>query len=423
MTLIRTGLMNAIAVVIKLLTLVGINKLLAVYVGPAGYAALGQFQNAITMITSFASGAINTGVTKYTAEYYEDEEKQRLVWRTAGTIAACGSLITALIIVLLRKPLAVWFLHDEAYSGVFLWFAASLLFFVFNALFLAVMNGKKEIERYVATNSAGSVFALLVTSFLAVQYGLYGALIALAVFQSFAFSVSLLLCYRAKWFRLSYMIGKFDKQIAKKLGKYTLMSLTTAVSIPISHIFIRKHLGETLGWDTAGYWEAIWRLSSAYLLLVTTTLSVYYLPRLAELKSSLELKKEIIQSYKIILPVVALGALLIYLLRDLIISLLFTSEFYPVRELFLGQVIGDVLKIGSWILAYMMLSKAMTSYFIVTEILFSFTLYVAVVLMTDSWGLQAATWAYALNYLIYWLVMYFLIFRNLESDSILCAQS
>ncbi len=57
MTLIKTSLLNAIAVVIKMLTLLGINKILAVYVGPTGYAALGQFQNAVQMITTFGSGA------------------------------------------------------------------------------------------------------------------------------------------------------------------------------------------------------------------------------------------------------------------------------------------------------------------------------------------------------------------------------
>ncbi|MGE4416327.1 MAG: O-antigen translocase, partial [Marinobacterium sp.] len=81
MTLIKTSLLNGIAVVIKMLTLLGLNKILAIYVGPAGYAALGQFQNAVQMITTLASGAINTGVTKYTAEYHEDEAKQHAVWR------------------------------------------------------------------------------------------------------------------------------------------------------------------------------------------------------------------------------------------------------------------------------------------------------------------------------------------------------
>lgn len=63
------------------------------------------------------------------------------------------------------------------------------------------------------------------------------------------------------------------------------MAVTSAVCVPVSHILVRNHLGETFGQEYAGYWEAMWRLSAAYLMLVTTTLSVYYLPMLSELKS------------------------------------------------------------------------------------------------------------------------------------------
>ena len=110
MTLIKTSLLNGVAVVIKMLTLLGLNKILAIYVGPSGYAALGQFQNAVQMITTFASGAINTGVTKYTAEYYDDEARQHTVWRTAGTIALIGSLTTAVVVIAFNQRLAGWFL-------------------------------------------------------------------------------------------------------------------------------------------------------------------------------------------------------------------------------------------------------------------------------------------------------------------------
>ena len=59
MTLIKTSLLNGIAVLVKLLTLLGLNKILAIYVGPAGYAVLGQFQNAVQMITTLTSSSIS----------------------------------------------------------------------------------------------------------------------------------------------------------------------------------------------------------------------------------------------------------------------------------------------------------------------------------------------------------------------------
>lgn len=406
MTLIKTSLLNGIAVIIKMITLLGINKVLAVYVGPAGYAALGQFQNAVQMITAFASGAINTGVTKYTAEYHQDEARQRLVWRTAGTIALIGSLLTAVIIATLNRPLAAWFLKDASYGGVFLWFAATLVLFTFNTLLLAILNGKKEIARYVLANIAGSIFALVVTSIMAIRYGLYGALVALAVYQSLTFFVTLLLCYKAPWFKISHFIGGVDKETALNLAKYTAMALTSAACVPVSHILARNYLGETFGWQAAGYWEATWRLSTAYLMLVTTTLGVYYLPRLAELKVSAEIAKEIRNGYKLILPVAALSGFIIYVLRDAIVEFLFTSSFLPMTELFAWQVLGDTLKVGSWILSYLMLSKAMFKLFMLSEILFAALFVMLTIFLTSKFGLKGVAIAHAVNYAFYWLFMW-----------------
>ncbi|MFH4150967.1 O-antigen translocase, partial [Acinetobacter baumannii] len=91
------------------------------------------------------------------------------------------------------------------------------------------------------------------------------------------------------------------------------------------------------------------RLSAAYLMLVTTTLGIYYLPRLSELSKLEEIKSEVYLGYKFIFPLAIAGGLIIYGLRDWIITLLFTKSFLPMRDLFLWQMTGDSLKIGSWI--------------------------------------------------------------------------
>ena len=400
MTLIKTSLLNGIAVVIKMLTLLGINKILAIYVGPAGYAALGQFQNAIQMITTFASGAVNTGVTKYTAEYYEDEKKQRTVWGTAGTISVIGSVLTGLLVIFFRKPLAGWFLKDESYSDVFFWFAVTLIFFVFNTLLLAILNGKKEIHRYVIANIAGSLFSLLVTSFMAIQYGLYGALVALAIYQSLAFFVTFLLCYQASWFKLSYMFGGIEKDSAKNLAKYTAMALTSAACVPVSHIIIRNYLGETLGWDAAGYWEAMWRLSAAYLMMITTTLTVYYLPRFSELSNFSDVKNEVASGLKFLLPASVLLCLFIYYFQDIIVKILFSDDFSGMKELFHFQLIGDFLKITSWIFGFVFVSKSKFKLYMFIEIYFSMQFVMLTIFLIDSIGFRGVALAHTINYAI-----------------------
>jgi PST family polysaccharide transporter len=389
-----------------MMTLLGLNKILAVYVGPAGYAALGQFQNAMQMISTLASGAINTGVTKYTAEYHEDEARQRAVWQTAGTIALSGSVLISVLVFAFRTELARWFLADESLAPVFGWFAATLVLFVFNTLLLAILNGKKDIRRYVVANIAGSVFALLVTSAMVMQWGLMGALVGFAVYQSLAFFVTLALCVKTSWFRLGHLYGRMDKAVAKNLAKYTVMALTTTATVPLSHILIRNHLGENLGWEAAGYWEAMWRLSGAYLMLVTTTLSVYYLPRLSELKSGADIRREIMAGYRLILPVSVVCALLVYLFRHFIIDTLFSAAFLPMETLFFWQLVGDVLKIASWLLGFVLTAKAMLGLYVLSEVAFAMLFYLLIFQMTAFMGLEATAIAHSVVYSLHLAFMF-----------------
>ena len=408
MTLIKTGLLNSIAVVIRVLTLLGLNKLLAVYVGPAGYAVIGQFQNAITMFTAFTAGAVSNGVVKYTAEHHEDEARQHDVWRTAGTLTLCSTIVAGVLIALFSKSLASIFLGDVAHADVFRWFAAGLLLYAFNVLLLAILNGKKEVPSFVMANIAGSLLSLVLVFVLVSTMGLKGALIGFAVYQSAAFFVTLGICWRKPWFRMEYLLGPVNKTVVKSLSGYVLMAITSAVCVPVSHILIRNHLGDTFGLDYAGYWEAMWRLSAAYLMLVTTTLGVYYLPRLSELKTTESIRQEILQGYRIILPVAILCSICVYLLRDQIIVILFADSFVGMRSLFAPQLLGDTLKIGSWILAYLMLGKAMFKVYVITEVVASAGFVVLTIVMTRFWGFEGVSLAYALSYFLYWIGLAFI---------------
>ena len=391
-----------------------LNKILAVYLGPTGYAAIGQFQNFIQMVTTFAGSAINTAVVKYTAEYHEDESKQRAIWKTAGSIIFLFSLIFAFLILIFQGQLSLYIFHSLKYQTVFIWFAVFLIFFNFNTLFLAILNGKKEILKLVLANIAGSLFALIITSVLAIKLHLYGALVALSIYQSIAFIVTLFLCYRANWFKFSSLLGKIDLEITKKFSSFILMALVSAICVPLSQILIRAYLTQEFSLAYAGYWEAMIRLSTVYLMLVTTTLGVYYLPRLSELNKIDEIKKEVYLGYKFLFPLTVIGGIIVFVLRDWIINLLFTPSFAPMQDLFFWQMMGDALKIGSWILAYLMLSKAMTKLYISTEIIFTLSLIALTYVCTQFFGFKGVSIAHLINYGMYWIVISLFIFKQLK---------
>ena len=414
MNLLKTSALNGIAVLIKTATMFILNKILAVYVGPSGYAVIGQFQNFIQIVTAFAGSSVNTAVVKYTAEYYEDEQKQKSIWRTAGSLVLLLSIITSFIIILFQKRLSLYIFQSYEYQSVFLWFGIFLIFFNFNTLFLAILNGKKEIPRFVIANISGSLFSLIITGLLAIKFGLYGALIALSIYQSVTFFVTFFLCYSSDWFKVEYLFGKIDLDVLKNMSKFALMAITSIFFGNIAQIILRNIIIAEYDITYAGYWDGMNRLSGGYLMFASTILGVYYLPRLSELKKYEDIVKEIKNGYKIILPLAALLSLIIYLFQDFIIKILFTEQFLPMKELVLWQLIGDVVKIGSWIISFMMLSKAMTKIFIITEAFFALSIIPLSLLFINYFGFKGIAIAFALNCLLYWIVCSFLSLKKLK---------
>ncbi len=107
------------------------------------------------------------------------------------------------------------------------------------------------------------------------------------------------------------------------------------------------------------------------------------------------------------MPIVIIMALGIYLLKDIIIRVLFTESFSPMGELFLYQLIGDVVKISAVLLGYIMVAKAMTKLYIISELVFVVSFVALSVLFMNIYGLIGVTMAFMINYLIYVVFLYF----------------
>lgn len=409
MSLLKTSLLNGIAVVVRMGTGLVLNKIFAIHVGPQGFAAIGQLQNFIAMVTTFASGAVNTGVTKYTAEYHDQPQRKEQLFRTAGTLTLAGSLIVGVLLILLSSQLNYWLFGDQNYREVLVWLAACLLLISLNALLLAVLAGQKEVRRYVLANIASSLLGLAASGTLAWIFGLRGALIALSLGQALALLATMFLCRRLDWCRWSAFVGGVDKDTVRMLGRFVAMALASAMLAPATQMIIRSDLIATSGTAYAGYWDAMNKISTMYLTLMTTTLSLYYLPRISEIRDDGILRKEIWSAFRLILPATALFSLVIYLLREPVVGILFSRDFHPMVQLFGWQMVGDVIKISSWLLGYVLVGKAMMKLFIVTEVIFSATLYALTYWATREFGFTGAAMAYALNYAMYFVAVYIIV--------------
>lgn len=403
---------TAISSLVRMLTGLISVKVVAVIIGPAGIALLGQLNSFSSIVLAGACGGINNGVTKYVAQYKESTVATQKLLSTAIKITLYSSWTCGLLMIVMHKFLSNLIMQSPDYGYIFIIFGVSIFLYALNMLLASILNGFKEFKKYVTVNIIGSIFGLLFTLSLVLTFGLKGAMISAVTFQSIMFFVSLWMVRKLPWATKSYFTQKFDYSIARRYLKYSLMALVSIATVPVSQLVLRGYVISNISVVEAGWWEGMNRLSNMYLMIITSSFGVYYLPRLSELRGRVQLRNEIFKAYKVILPVLFVGLTLVYFLRFFIIKVLFTESFYPMSTLFIWQLVGDFFKIASWLLAFLMVAKSMTKAFIFTEVFFTATFVGMGFLFMHINGVVGLTQAYAVNFLFYMIAMTFL-FRKI----------
>lgn len=403
---------TAISTLVKMLTGLVSVKIVASIIGPAGVALVGQLNNFASIVMTVSSGGITSGITKYVAEYKKDKNEIIALFSTAFRVIVMCSLAVGVILIIFHQYLSEYIMLSPEYGYVFVIFGFTVLLYALNMMLTSIINGFKDFKRYVKISIANSIIGLLFTLLLVLTWGLEGALISVVTYQSIMFLVTLWMIRKLPWLSWNYFREKLSILITKKFFRYTLMTITIAITLPISQMLLRGYVISEISPIEAGWWEAMNRISNMYLMVITSSLSVYYLPRMSELTDTIELRHEIIKCYKVIIPILIVGFTLTFLIRKWIIYLLFTPDFLPMQSLFLWQLGGDFFKMCSWVLSYLLIAKAMSNKFIVAEISFSFLFLILGFVFMQINGVIGITQGYLLNYVLYLLYMIY-IFRKL----------
>jgi polysaccharide transporter, PST family len=408
MNLLKTSMLSAVATIVRIFCGLIITKVVAVFAGPAGLAVIGQLQNIINIIMLITGDFLKTATTKYTAEYNDNDNEKYKIWSSALRVIICLNVIVFFLFYLFSNEISEYFLNSTEYAFVFRAFSISLPFFVLNSFLLAILNGQKEIKRYIFLNIALSFVSLILVCLLSFNFGLPGALIAYVTNQSVVFVITIFIVKNQSWFKVKYFFYKTELAQYKQLLGFALITFAAISASNGSTVYIRSYLIENLSASLAGNWQAMWVLSQISLSLITTSLATYLLPTLSGLQGKSLINRELVSAFKIIVPFTILISLAMYLLRDIIIMVLYTSEFSAMRDLFFWQLVGNSIKVCGWLFGYVLVAKGMVKYTVTTEIMFALSWCVLSSYLIDSYGLIGAIYAFTINSSLHFITMFLL---------------
>ncbi|WP_400077636.1 O-antigen translocase [Winogradskyella sp. R77965] len=412
--LVKAGNLNTVNISLRIFSGILITKFIAIYIGPYGMALIGNLRNFLSAIQSLAISGLYKGVVKFISQCKDDAVE---LSRTLSTVFYLGFFSSVLLafICYYNAELINDLIFSSSYNYTYIieTLAIVLPFYALNMFVFSIMNGFSKHKILLIINILGQIVGLLVTLLLIYDQNIDGALIAVSITPALNLLITIVGVAFRKNLMSSIRITQVNFSILNKLSPYMIMALVSAIAIPIVMIIIRNYIISEIGIKSAGYWTAMTRVSDYYLMFFNSLMALYILPRFSEINGKREFRKEVFSFYKTIMPVFLVLLLIIYFSRSLLISLFFTEDFRPVEDLFGFQILGDIARVLSMVIAYQFLAKKMFAHFIILEIFLFVIMYVSSIYLIDEFGLKGAVMGHCLSYFMYFGIILLLFSSSL----------
>ena len=360
--LIKVLSLNAISVMIQFVLGIFSVRIVSEYLGASGMALTGNFRSFTALFKSISVLGLKEGLIKLFLEKAASEEDRKAIVATFSVFFIGIALILTAVIVIFSKSFSLYLFQSDSYSIYLEYFALLLPFFVLQTLLITLFNAEQAFRKIVSIQVITTILLFLISVYFIYQKRLAGAFFAIAIADFISFLVAVFFVKKQYGFSFQLKIIYL-----KTISKFIIMALVSAIVIPITAILIRNHIITNSSTFKAGIWEAINRISGFYMMFFSAGLSLYYLPKLSAITTDKEFKNELNYYFKILFPIFVGVLLLVYLFKNVIISVALAREFHPVSDLLIWQLIGDLFRVMTLAFGFQILVKTMVIKYIIIE--------------------------------------------------------
>lgn len=388
------------------------NKLVAMWIGPAGVGLFGIFNQALEMLNTATNLGVRNSSVRDISQAVEKRDSSMIsriitvVGRWSLWLGLGGALITMAIAPLLSRLTFGDFNHIWHYVAL----SAAVLFMALTNGEYAVLQGLSKLKKLARVTVSGTLGGLLISIpmfyFLREDSVLPSIIVyALCVMAAALFT-------KDKEFPKAKVTSRETVSMGAdfiKLGVF--MTLGSFVAMLASYIFV-SWLNITSGKETVGFYQAGYTLVDKYAGLVFVALGYEYYPRLARVAgSSLRLRVFVSNQINLSFMVLTPCLLAFILLRSHLVWLLYSKEFLVILTYISWGVVGTVLRATSWCLSFVMLAKGDGKIFLITESLDAVIGLTLNIVCFSLWGVDGLGFAYIAWFACYTIIVGVVYFR------------
>jgi len=391
-------------------------KVLAVLLGPAGVGLASLYTGLMGTASTVATMGLGPVGTRQIAEACSKEDaraimvaRRALFWGTIFLACAGG-----LVVWSLRVVLAVHALGNASNSEAVGWLSIGVALSVAGASQAALIQGMRRIGDIARLNVYGSAISTVLGIALLWRWGnaglvAYVLIVPLASFVLGHIFVSRLPKARTETVSLPELTREW-----KMLLRLGIAMVGAGLVQQLTQLWIRIDVARVLGSQSLGQYQAAWTISMVYVTFVLTAMASDYYPRLTGVIHDHKAAGRLINEQTEIAMLLSTPVFIAMMaMAPWVMHLLYSSSFFPAIEILRWQVLGDVLKVASWPLGFVILAAGDGKTFFWTETAAWLIMAGLIGMFVPVIGLQITGVAYLAMYTFYLPLVYLLARRRI----------
>lgn len=389
------------------------HKLIAVGVGADGIGTLGILTSIVNLGVVVFSLGLNTSGIQAVAAAVDDPSLFPRV--RAALLRGSGWLGVAGIAMVIAGGL-LWALVSGGRGPsllIILALGLTVGAMVVSGAQLALLNGVGRIRTLAISNSLGAAIGTGATALclgVSDDIALVAALAAAPVATAACTSWFVYRSREPRQARVGFRAWRPEFRGMATLGGMVMAGLLVTNGV---QLVVRLWIESRYGLAAAGHFQASWTITTLYVGFVLTALAAEYFPRISgEATHTGSLNRSVDMQIRIALLLAGPVLLIMIVLAPVVLNVLYSPEFLSAVPLLRWQLVGDVMKIVGWAIAFLLLARKARLSFLIGELCFNAVYLLGVFVLPSTSALEGVGIAYLLAYTVYVGVLVLLAFKE-----------
>lgn len=396
------GFVQAFNILVK----VGLNKVVALLLGPSGVGIIGMFNNAMLTVSNFAGLGINQSAVRDISEANGSNnlEKSKSIVSVVNKVIVVTGLFGMVIMIIGARWISLYTFDSDMYTVSYVILSIAVCAQIMTSGNTAILTGMRRLKQLAICTMISAVVGLLTGIPFYFFFRERGIVPSLLVSNISMFIVSWIYVRKIPYEKLTISIKQLWLR-SRLMIKMGIALMAQGLMIHICNLIVAAYITRHSGLTVLGYYQAGITIITSYFGIILTSMTTEYYPRISSINSNNVALKEAVNAQCEMGMVIALPLVVLFVfLSNFFLTFLYSSEFIAGVHYVDWAILGTYTIISSNCMGMVLLAKQKSKLFLTSSLLMNIVILITNLLLYRQWGLLGLGFGYFFSALLQFVV-------------------